>query len=173
MYSAWSVNDEMVEDLFVAAVAPPARKIKPMMKLDTIIPIDELASSRPAEENPNRIFLPPLFPGCSVFNDYEDQKTCSDARVLEAIYEEIIYPTFAQENGIQGTVILRFMIEENGSISNLQILRNQGGGLGSEACRALTAVYEKMGPWTPGTFNGRPIRVTMNLPVIFQLIVSN
>lgn len=123
------------------------------------------------EDNAPHIFVErmPLFPGCSDLGSYADQKVCSEQKMIQAVYEEITYPAMARENGIEGTVVLRFIIERDGSMSNLEILRDQPAGLGEEALRALNSLAEKAGAWDAGMQNGRPVRVMMNLPVKFQL----
>ena len=77
----------------------------------------------------------------------------------------IKYPVAAKETGIQGTVHLTFVVETDGSISNVSVLRGIGGGCDEEAMR----VVRSMPNWTPGNQQGRPVRVQFNLPVKFVL----
>lgn len=85
--------------------------------------------------------------------------------LLNYLSRNIRYPTEARQQGIQGRVYLSFVIEKNGSVSTIEILRGIGGGCDEEAIR----VVEKMPNWNPGKQNGRPVRVIYNLPVRFSL----
>ncbi|MBK6929432.1 MAG: energy transducer TonB [Saprospirales bacterium] len=85
--------------------------------------------------------------------------------LLRYLGENIVYPVFARENGIEGTVSLTFVVEKNGSISNVTITGDIGGGCGQEAARVVSA----MPKWAPGSLDGMPIRVRHTLPVLFRL----
>ncbi|PKP34305.1 MAG: energy transducer TonB, partial [Bacteroidetes bacterium HGW-Bacteroidetes-15] len=65
----------------------------------------------------------------------------------------------------QGTVYVTFVVEPNGSISNVKLLRDIGGGCGTEAIRVVKA----MPKWQPGKQRGKAVRVQFNLPVKFIL----
>lgn len=85
--------------------------------------------------------------------------------LLGFLSRNIRYPALARQNGIQGRVYLSFVVEKDGTVSTIQILRGIGGGCDEEAIR----VVENMPRWTPGRQNGRPVRVIYNLPVRFSL----
>ncbi len=75
------------------------------------------------------------------------------------------YPTIASENGIQGKVVLRFVIERDGSLTGIEQLASPDKSLTDEAMRVL-----KTSPkWTPGKQRNRPVRVWYILPVDFML----
>ncbi len=88
-----------------------------------------------------------------------------DIALLQFFGSNIIYPDIAKENDIQGVVVLAFIVEKDGSISNLKIAREIGGGCGEEALR----IAKKMPTWTPGMEEGKPVRVEFKLPVRFAL----
>ena len=79
--------------------------------------------------------------------------------------ENLIYPVVAQENGIQGKVIMRFVIEKDGSVTNAQVLRSVDASLDKEAMR----VVGLMPKWKPGIQKGKAVRVYYTMPVAFQL----
>ena len=81
------------------------------------------------------------------------------------IYSNLRYPQVAKDNAIEGRVFITFVIETDGSITNVRIIRDIGGGCGHEAKR----VVEMMPKWIPGKQNGKPVRVQYNLPVTFEL----
>ncbi|MEA3478033.1 MAG: energy transducer TonB [Bacteroidota bacterium] len=88
---------------------------------------------------------------------------------LAALYkylgENIKYPVMAKESGIQGTVYVTFVVERNGSVSDVRVLRGIGGGCDEEAVR----VVKNMPKWKAGKQRGKPVRVQYNLPVKFIL----
>nr|MBC7611571.1 energy transducer TonB [Pseudopedobacter sp.] len=75
------------------------------------------------------------------------------------------YPNLARENSIGGRVIVSFVIETNGEITNLKILRGIGAGCDEEAIR----VIKKSPFWSPGYQNGRAVRVSYIMPIVFRL----
>ncbi len=81
------------------------------------------------------------------------------------ISKEMKYPEFAVSNGIQGVVYLTFLVEKDGRIHNVEVLRGIGGGCDEEAIR----VVRNMPNWLPGTLDGKPIPVQYNLPIQFKL----
>lgn len=107
----------------------------------------------------------PSFPGCETIFDKMEKKKCTDERMLQFIYTNIKYPAEARENGIEGMVVVKFVVEKNGSVTNAEIARDIGSGCGREALR----VVRLMPDWEPGKQKGRPVRVQFNLPVKFKL----
>lgn len=86
-------------------------------------------------------------------------------KMMEYIAKNIKYPQIARESGIQGRVYVSFVVEPDGSISNVNIMRGIGGGCDEEAVR----VVKSMPKWTPGKQRGKTVRVSFNLPVNFKL----
>ena len=81
------------------------------------------------------------------------------------IERNLVYPQWAKDNKIEGKVYVSFTVETDGSISNIKVLRDIGGGCGAEAVRVLM----KMPKWKPGKQRGKPVRVQFNLPIEFKL----
>ena len=79
--------------------------------------------------------------------------------------KSIRYPTMAQEKGTQGKVFVSFVIEKNGELTDIQVVKNLGDGTDEEAVRVLKASPK----WLPGIQNGRPVRVKYNIPISFAL----
>lgn len=77
----------------------------------------------------------------------------------------IIYPTLAKQKNIQGKVIISFIIEKNGSISNIKIVKDIGEGCGEEGVR----IVKLMPKWKPAQQKGEPVRQQFVLPVLFKL----
>lgn len=79
--------------------------------------------------------------------------------------ENIVYPHEAARKGYQGTVYISFVIESDGKVADIKLLRGSGGGLSEEALR----VVGLMPKWKPGTRKGKPVRVLFNMPIYFKL----
>ncbi|HRR62720.1 MAG TPA: energy transducer TonB, partial [Paludibacteraceae bacterium] len=79
--------------------------------------------------------------------------------------ENIRYPVIAQENGIQGRVICQFVVNTDGSIVDIQVVRGVHPSLDEEAVR----VIKSMPKWVPGKQRGKPVRVRFTLPINFKL----
>ena len=85
--------------------------------------------------------------------------------MLQYLMKNIKYPEQAMKEGIQGRVTVRFIVEKDGSISDVKPILSVHPLLNKEAVR----VVESMPKWTPGKQNGKPVRVRYNLPVMFKL----
>lgn len=96
----------------------------------------------------------------------EEIKKAADAALINFVSKNVKYPAVARENGIQGTVVVRFVVEKDGSVSNIEVLREPGFGLGEEAKR----VVERMPKWERvGRQNGRNVKVYFTMPIKFKL----
>ena len=81
------------------------------------------------------------------------------------LQQNIKYPAEARQKKIQGKVFITFIIEKDGSFSNLRVLRDPGYGCGTEALRVM-----KLSPkWNPGIQNGHKVRVQYTMPINFTL----
>jgi TonB family protein len=87
-----------------------------------------------------------------------------DAR-LNYLMKNIHYPEAAKEQNIQGTVYITFIIEKDGRVTNVKVLRGIGGGCDAEAIR----VIKSMPTWKPGTQKGKAVRCQYNMPIRFIL----
>jgi len=94
----------------------------------------------------------PVFPG-------------GEKALVEFISKNLKYPANSEKSGVQGTVFANFVIETDGSVSNIKILR----GLNDECNAEVLRVISMMPKWTPGTQNGKAVRVSFNIPVKFAL----
>jgi len=88
-----------------------------------------------------------------------------EAKLMEYVSKNIKYPQIARETGIQGRVFVGFVVEPDGSVSNVKVLRGIGGGCDEEAVR----VVKNMPKWKPGKQRGKAVRVSYMLPVNFKL----
>ena len=87
------------------------------------------------------------------------------AGVMQYLSRNIKYPAIAQENGTQGRVIVQFVVNKDGSITDVKVVRGADPYLDKEAIRVVT----NMPKWTPGKTGGKAIRVKYTLPITFKL----
>lgn len=85
--------------------------------------------------------------------------------LFEYLSNNLQYPVVAEENGVQGRVIVTFIVEKDGSISNAKVVKVVDPSLDKEAIRLV----ESMPNWIPGKQNGEPVRVKYTVPVTFRL----
>ena len=96
----------------------------------------------------------PIYPGCENVIKSE-RKKCFQQKIFKHIRKNFRYPEIAQEMGIQGKVYMRFVIDVDGSITRIEVLRSPDRNLGKEALR----IINKLPKMTPGKQRGRPVRV--------------
>ncbi len=88
-----------------------------------------------------------------------------DTELMKYLQKNLSYPTLAAENGIQGTVLLQFVVQKDGSIGEVKVVRSKDPDLDREAVR----VVKGMPKFIPGRMNGQPVNVWFTLPVKFKL----
>ena len=87
------------------------------------------------------------------------------AALMAYLQKSIKYPPVAEENGIQGRVVCTFVVERDGSVTDVKVAKSVDPSLDKEAVRVVSA----MPKWIPGKQNGRSVRVKYTLPVTFRL----
>lgn len=140
-------DDYIIEEPAIATPPPP-------------LPLPEEPKDD-IEEIRNFVEQMPRFGDCS-------DKACSDKELMNYIYQKIRYPNIARENGIKGRVTAEFVVEKNGKVSGIKVLRGIGGGCDKEVERVLT-IMNKETTWQPGKQNGKAVRVMYRIPVTFKL----
>jgi len=139
---------------------PVSQISKPDTQKNVDIEINEAAApqEQTTTEKPdnNMVFtsveISPEFPG-------------GEAALGKFLQQNMRYPALAKENGVQGRVFLQFVVQKDGDLADMKVLRDPGSGLGEEALRVLAESPK----WKPGVQNGRPVKVQFTLPVSFSL----
>jgi len=128
-----------------------------ILDVDISDPMPDIAEmNRPEDEETDKIHITaeerPSFPGgISAFYQYVSQ--------------ELKYPRQAVSRGIDGKVFIQFVVNRDGSLTNVEVIKGIGAGCDEEAVRVL-----KNAPhWNPGKQRGKPVRVQMMIPITFQL----
>jgi TonB family protein len=110
----------------------------------------------------------PLFPG-SQSGCGETPKKCSLDKMLTYVYKNVGYPNEAVSQGVYGMSVVKFIVEKNGTMSDLKVVRDPGAGTGDEALRVVQSIADKNMLWTPGQIDGKPVRTSFALPIKFSL----
>mgnify|MGYP003590783591 FL=1 len=102
-----------------------------------------------------------------IFQVVEQMPSFPDGQpaLFKFLNENVKYPPVAAENGVQGRVICQFVVNKDGSIVDVEVVRSVDPSLDKEAIR----VIKSMPKWTPGLQRGKPVRVKYTLPVNFKL----
>ena len=100
-----------------------------------------------------------------IFQVVEDMPQFPGGSVQKWIAKNVKCPMIAQENNIQGKVFVQFVIEKDGSVSDVKVARSVDPSLDKEAIRVVKA----MPKWKPGKQRGKPVRVSYTVPINFQL----
>jgi protein TonB len=175
---------EIFEDVIIPTkqqIEPPAPKPFPQISIlqivdnnfdvgeDPVINVEIDPASPVPEYLPPEIVLPKeeLLPNDFIFKGSEIQPSFPGGETARIMYllDNLKYPDIARNSGINGPVYLTFVVEPDGSISNIEILRGIGGGCDEEAIR----VVQNMPNWIPGKQNGRPVRVQLSMCIKFSL----
>lgn len=119
--------------------------------------VEEIAAPEPPKhEEENKVFdvveQMPAFPG-------------GPAALMQYLSSHVKYPAVAEENGISGRVTIQFVVERDGSVTDVRTMKSVDPSLDREAER----VVKSMPKWIPGKQNGSPVRVKYFVPVVFRL----
>lgn len=153
--------------------------------LDQSVTTETVVEAAPVQEGPREKVAPPpppppkqveeifkvveqmpRFPGCEdIAGTDKEKQACAEKIMLKFIYDNIRYPNMARENGVEGTVVAQFVVDTDGKIVDLKIVRDIGGQCGEEVLR----IVKMMPDWIPGKQRGRAVKVQFNLPVKFEL----
>lgn len=155
---------------------PPAPKLTDLIEIvDEELDIDEELVIEDVESNTaNRDTYSYDYDGAGydegdygeedVFQVVEDMPTFP-GDINKWLGKNVKYPVIAQENNIQGRVTVQFVIEKDGSITDVKVLRSVDPSLDKEAVR----VVKSMPKWKPGKQRGKPVRVSYTVPINFRL----
>jgi len=155
---------------------------KPKSKIETVVvvghgtPNKEVKKKNLVHAKPPAIFNDPsvykvvekmpYFKGCeNIESDFKTIEKCAQTKMLEFIYKNIKYPKEARDQGVDGTAVVQFIVNEDGSVSDATIVRNPGSGTGETA----KSIVEQMPVWNPGIQQGKKVKVAYTLPVKFKL----
>lgn len=112
----------------------------------------------------------PRFPGCEGESGSNDKKkNCADKAMMNFVFSNISYPTFAKENAIEGMAVIEFVVSQTGTLYAIKVLRDIEGAFGKEITRIITLMNEYPLRWTAGMQEGKQVPVRMRMPIRFKL----
>lgn len=112
----------------------------------------------------------PRFPICEILDTtVEVKKRCAEEAFLAFMYENIRYPIEAMQQNLEGTVVVSFVVEKSGHISQPGIVKDIGGGCAAEALRVVEGMREMGMRWVPGMREGDTVRVKLSIPLRFRI----
>ena len=138
-------------------------EIEDEIEIDAEVSQDEVIEEyfAPAEIEEEEIVEAEIFKVVEVMPEFPG----GAAKMMEYIQKNMKYPMMARESDIQGRVFVNFVVEPDGSISNVAVIRGIGGGCDEEAVR----VVKSMPNWKPGKQRGSAVRCAFTVPIIFKL----
>jgi protein TonB len=154
-FTAPRIVDTVKEEIQLATTDEAAKSAN-TTKVDTTTKVEVIVEEKaPVVEQVFESFAiqeKPAFPG-------------GDAALMKYVAENVKYPVVAQENGVEGTVYIRFVVTKLGTVGEAQVMRSADPLLDAEALR----VVKSLPTWTPGKNNGNPVNVWFIIPVKFKL----
>lgn len=97
--------------------------------------------------------------------DKEERKSKSQNKMLQQLYKNLKYPAVARENNVQGMAIVQFTVKADGSVGKTKVIK----GICDPIANACLEAIQYIGPWSPGTKQGRPVDMQYTLPIRFKL----
>lgn len=149
-----------LEDVAIANISAPGIKISQSQ--------GNLTSSLPSKGDNKDTDAPVLpNPEVEIFDRAEIQPSFAGGlgEMYKWLGKNLRYPRAAQSNGTEGKVFVAFVVEKNGSISDVKVVKGIGFGCDEEAIENI----KKMPKWNPGMQNGKPVRVRFTIPITFKL----
>lgn len=107
----------------------------------------------------------PYLSSCKAISDTKTRNECSNRTLLKHIYKNLKYPKQARLYGLEGTVVVQFVIQKDGTIEDVEVIR----GLNDFLKSSVENVLLNMPSWEPGIQRGEPVAVFFTLPVKFKL----
>ena len=146
---------EILDDKVEVEDIAPIEELDDDDKVDFSAPVEEIVQEEEKPEEPEIFFIVeemPQFPG-------------GETALRKYIAENVRYPEMAKENDIQGTVYVRFVVDEKGKVTNVELLRGVDPLLDKEALRVVNSLPN----WKPGKQRGKAVKVSHSVPIKFAL----
>ena len=111
----------------------------------------------------------PRFPGCEEKGlDKEALYKCSNTEMSMFIGRNLNYPAEARKKGVEGTAVVQFVVNKNGEMEDLKLIRDLGSGCGEAALKVMHKVADEI-IWIAGRQRGQKVKVQFTLPIKFKL----
>lgn len=142
------------------------------------LPVVEKTGNKPIENDilepttkvHNQVEQMPAFISCLEFSDEQSRRSCTEEKLLSFIYQNLKYPELARQSGISGTVVAQIVIDAKGTLKDLKLLREIGGGCDQAVVQVLNVMAKDSAmQWQAGQQNGKAVSVVYRIPVRFQM----
>lgn len=116
----------------------------------------------------------PRFPGCEdMYSEPKEKYACAQKKLLEYVYKRVYYPEQAKANGIEGTSVVRFSVQKDGSITDIVIVKSLGYGIDEVSMAVVESMNHMEEKWAPGIQLGKSVVVQFTLPIGYKLNTPN
>lgn len=138
--------------------------------------VEQLSQETQAEEEDMTVYTivseMPRFPGCEEEAKTIEKYLCSNKRLNNYISNRLRYPKIALNNRVEGTVTAKFVVRPDGLVEDIQVENDIGYGCGKTVLAIIQSMNHMNERWTPGRNGGKAVRVQMQLPVEFRLMID-
>lgn len=111
----------------------------------------------------------PIFPGCTEGESYEERWSCGVNKLITFVGQHLKYPEDAKKDGVEGSVVVQFVVTKEGRMVNPRIVKSIGSGTDEEVMRVANLMSEIPENWTPGVQSGQNVAVRFSLPIKFKM----
>jgi len=146
-------NDEVIPELTNGSVTTGIDIISPFKPEPPVTPTLTISEQMP------------YLSTCDSNESEDERRKCTQSTMLKYIYTYLKYPNLAKESGVEGTVILSFVVDKNGKMTHLEIIRDIGAGCGFAAAKVMKGLED----WVPGKHNKQAVNVKYTIPIKFKL----
>src|SRR5690554_4232020 len=114
----------------------------------------------------------PVYPGCETYESLSERNDCSNDKTIQFISEHTKYPKEAKENNVKGIVYLRYIVDENGDVGNIEVVRGVAGDYGNLLDEEGKRVIAQLPKMQAGEQKGKKVKVQYTMPIRFNLPAS-
>jgi TonB family protein len=112
----------------------------------------------------------PMFPGCETIEGNKAEiRQCADQKLFGYLHSNLKYPELARKNKIEGSVVIKFFIDNNGNVSKAEIAQDIGDGCGDAALKVINQMIAENIQWIPAKLDGKNVAMEFALPFKFAL----
>ncbi|MEO1655352.1 MAG: energy transducer TonB, partial [Bacteroidota bacterium] len=180
-----SIEDSFIEEIDIPIIPtppPPPPKVvyDPIIKevdneedipekeaiIQDVVDVQEVTDFQPAPvPTPTEIKKEETEPDFFIFAEVQPEPKGGMAAFYKYLGKKIKYPKLARRMQIEGRVFVQFVVDKDGSLTDIKVLKGIGGGCDEEAIRVLKEAPK----WEAGRQRGKPVRVRMSVPIFFRL----
>lgn len=147
----------------------PAMKDGKAIDAELVLPVTFALTEKGKEEPYTYVEEMPRFPGCENMSVEKERFTCVMEKLYEFIGRHLSYPEEDRKNKIEGTGIVQFVVEADGQLSDIQVLRSPSPSMTTEMTRLMGEMATMAEKWIPGKHEGKNVPVKFTLPIKFVL----